>query len=479
LKSHLFLFKKPHFVEDDYVVQIDPYYTEDSALFKSPYLNRVFQNVKKHYATQPEFLQAVEEFFDSMDILVDKDPNIEKYSIMERIVEPERIIKFRVVWTDDNGVVQVARAMRVQFNSAIGPYKGGIRFAPGVNESICKFLGFEQTFKNSLTGLPMGGAKGGADFDPTGKSDQEIMTFCQSFMSELYAHVGPNYDVPAGDLGVGAREIGYMFGFYKKIVNQWNGVFTSKGIASGGSLGRSEATGYGLCYFVQEMLRAYRGDDFKGKRVIISGAGKVGSMAAQKATELGAKVIAMSDISGVIHDENGIDLALLKELSKNNMPVMDRYRDTHPEAIYHKDTKAIWTVPCDIALPCATQNEIYLESAKALVKNGCFLVAEGANMPTTIDATKHFIDNGVLFAPGKAANAGGVAVSGLEMTQNAMHYNWTFEEVDAKLKEIMAGIFHKADEAAMKYTGTHNLVIGANIAGFLKVYQAMLEQGTL
>jgi glutamate dehydrogenase (NADP+) len=448
-------------------------------LFKSPYLTRVFKNVSTAYATQPEFLQAVEEFFDAMDILVEKEPNIEKYSIMERIVEPERIIKFRVVWTDDNGVVQVNRAMRVQFNSAIGPYKGGIRFDPSVNESICKFLGFEQTFKNSLTGLPMGGAKGGADFNPVGKTDQEVMTFCQSFMSELYAHVGPNYDVPAGDLGVGAREIGYMFGFYKKIVNQWNGVFTSKGIASGGSLGRSEATGYGACYFAQEMLKAYRNTDFKGKRVIISGSGKVGWMAAQKATELGAKVIAMSDISGVVHDENGIDLALLKELAKTNSAIIDKYTITHPEAIYYPDTKAIWTIPCDIAMPCATQNEIYLESARNLVQNGCWMVVEGANMPTTLDATRYFIEQGVLFAPGKAANAGGVAVSGLEMTQNAMHINWTFEEVDAKLKEIMKGIFMKADAASMKYTGTHNLVIGANIAGFLKVYQAMLEQGTL
>ena len=448
-------------------------------LFKSTYLQRVYAEVSQRYKDQPEFLQAVEEFFDAMDVLVEKEPNIEKYSIMERIVEPERIIRFRVVWTDDSGKIQVNRAMRVQFNSAIGPYKGGIRFAPNVNESICKFLGFEQTFKNSLTGLPMGGAKGGADFDPTGKSDQEIMTFCQSFMSELYAHVGPNYDVPAGDFGVGAREIGYMFGFYKKIVNQWNGVFTSKGIASGGSLGRSEATGYGVCYFAQEMLRAYRNDTFQGKRVIISGAGKVGWMAAQKATELGAKVVAMSDIKGVIRDENGMDLGLILRLQKQSPAVMDQYRQTHPEAIFNPDPKSIWTIPCDIAMPCATQNEIYLPSAEALVKNGCWMVVEGANMPTTLDATRYFVDKGILFAPGKAANAGGVAVSGLEMSQNAMHLNWTFEEVDAKLKQIMAGIFKKADEASMKYTGTHNLVIGANIAGFMKVYQAMLEQGTL
>jgi len=448
-------------------------------LFKSGYLNRVFTDLTKRYHDQPEFLQAVEEFFGSMDSLVDKEPNIEKHSIIERIVEPERIIKFRVTWTNDKGVIQVARAMRVQFNSAIGPYKGGIRFAPNVNESICKFLGFEQTFKNSLTGLPMGGAKGGADFDPTGKTDQEIMTFCQSFMSELCQHIGPNEDVPAGDFGVGAREIGYMFGFYKKMRREWNGVFTSKGIASGGSLGRSEATGYGVCYFAQEMLRAYRNETFKNKRVIISGAGKVGWMAAYKATELGAKVIAMSDFSGVIHDENGIDLELLKNLSAKYPVVMDKYRATHPEASFNPDTKSIWTIKCDIAMPCATQNEIYIDSAKALVENGCWMVVEGANMPTTLDATQYFIDHGVLFAPGKAANAGGVAVSGLEMTQNAMHLNWTFEEVDAKLHEIMAGIFKKADEAAMKYTGTHNLVAGANIAGFLKVYTAMLEQGTL
>ena len=448
-------------------------------MFKSTYLQNLYQRLCKQYPDQPEFLQAVEEFFGSMDSLVEKEPNIEKYAIMERIVEPERTIKFRVTWTDDKGVIHVNRAMRVQFNSAIGPYKGGIRFAPNVNESICKFLGFEQTFKNSLTGLPMGGAKGGADFDPTGRSDQEVMTFCQSFMSELTQHIGPNEDVPAGDFGVGAREIGYMFGFYKKINREWNGVFTSKGIASGGSLGRSEATGYGACYFAQEMLRAYRNDTFKNKRVIISGAGKVGWMAASKATELGAKVVAMSDISGVIHDEKGIDIELLQNLAKTNTVVMDKYRLTHPDAVYHTDTKAIWTVPCDIAMPCATQNEIYLDSAKILVKNGCWMVVEGANMPTTLDATQYFLDHGVLFAPGKAANAGGVAVSGLEMTQNAMHINWTFAEVDAKLHEIMAGIFKKADEAAMKYTGTHNLVAGANIAGFLKVYQAMLEQGTL
>ncbi|MFA5381388.1 MAG: NADP-specific glutamate dehydrogenase [Candidatus Izemoplasmatales bacterium] len=448
-------------------------------MLKSQYLQKVYASVSKRYNDQPEFMQAVEEFFESMDSLVEKEPNIEKFAIMERIVEPERTIKFRVTWTDDSGKIQVNRAMRVQFNSAIGPYKGGIRFAPNVNESICKFLGFEQTFKNSLTGLPMGGAKGGADFDPAGKSDNEIMTFCQSFMSELYQHVGPNYDVPAGDFGVGAREIGYMFGFYKKIVNQWNGVFTSKGLASGGSLGRPEATGYGVCYFAQEMLKAYRNDTFKGKRIIISGAGKVGWMAAYKATELGAKVIAMSDFSGVIHDENGIDLDLLLKLSKTNSVVMDKYCQTHPDAIFNPDTKSIWNIKCDIAMPCATQNEIYLESAKALVANGCWMLVEGANMPTTLDATRYFIDHGILFAPGKASNAGGVAVSGLEMTQNAMHLGWTFEEVDAKLKEIMAGIFKKADDAAMKYTGTHNLVAGANIAGFLKVYQAMLEQGTL
>lgn len=447
-------------------------------MFKSTYLIDVFAALSKRYQDQPEFLQAVEEFLMSIDLLVEKDPRIQKNAIVERVVEPERIIKFRVSWVDDSGNVQVNRAMRVQFNSAIGPYKGGIRFHHSVNESILKFLGFEQTFKNSLTCLPMGGAKGGSDFDPAGKSDNEIMRFCQNYILELYRHIGPRMDVPAGDLGVGAREIGYMYGMYKRIENEFSGTFTSKGIESGGSLGRAEATGYGLCYFVEEMLKTYKKDNFKNKRVIISGAGKVGSMAAEKVIELGGKVIAMSDISGVIHDENGIDLKLIRDLAKTNDVVMDKYQSYHPEAIFSKNTKDIWKVPCDIAMPCATQNEIYLESAEELVKNGCWLVAEGANMPTTIEATKYFREHNVLFAPGKASNAGGVAVSGLEMTQNATFQNWTFEEVDEKLHVIMKRIFTRCHDASLEYTGRpDDLITGANIAGFMKVYLAMIQQG--
>jgi len=447
-------------------------------LFKSTYLNDYYAELSQRYNDQPEFLQAVEEFITAMDMLVEKDPRIQENAIIERIIEPERIIKFRVSWVDDKGKVQVNRAMRVQFNSAIGPYKGGIRFHHSVNESILKFLGFEQTFKNSLTGLPMGGAKGGSDFDPEGKSDNEIMRFCQNYILELYRHIGPRMDVPAGDLGVGAREIGYMYGMYKRIENEFSGTFTSKGIESGGSLGRAEATGYGLCYFVEEMLKTFKNDTFKDKRVIISGAGKVGSMAAQKVHELGGKVVGMSDISGVIRDENGMDLELIKTLSKTNSVVMDKYRTYHPEATFSPTTKDIWKIPCDIAMPCATQNEIYLDSAKELVSKGCWLVAEGANMPTTIEATKYFKENNVLFAPGKASNAGGVAVSGLEMTQNAMFLNWTFEEVDAKLHVIMENIFRKSHEASLMYTGRpDDLVAGANIAGFIKVYHAMLQQG--
>ncbi len=447
-------------------------------MLKSTYLIKVYADLTKRYQDQPEFLQAVEEFLESLDLLVDHEPRIQQDAIVERILEPERIIKFRVSWVDDSGKVQVNRAMRVQFNSAIGPYKGGIRFHHSVNESIMKFLAFEQTFKNSLTCLPMGGAKGGSDFDPRGKSDNEIMRFCQGFILELYRHIGPRMDVPAGDLGVGAKEVGYMYGMYKRIENEFSGTFTSKGIESGGSLGRAEATGYGLCYFVEEMLREFRHETFENKRVIISGAGKVGSMAAEKAIQLGAKVIAISDISGVIHDENGIDIELIKNLSKTNTVVIDKYQSFHPEAIFSPNPTDIWNIPCDIALPCATQNEIYIDSAKALVKNGCYLVAEGANMPTTIEATKYFREHHILFGPGKASNAGGVAVSGLEMSQNATFQNWSFEEVDAKLHEIMKRIFRRCHEMSLKYTGRpDDLITGANIGGFMKVYQAMLQQG--
>ncbi|MDX9691389.1 MAG: NADP-specific glutamate dehydrogenase [Acholeplasmataceae bacterium] len=447
-------------------------------MFKSTYLIDVFASLSKRYHDQPEFLQAVEEFLTSLDLVVEKDPRIQQNAIIERMVEPERMIKFRVSWVDDAGKVQVNRAMRVQFNSAIGPYKGGIRFHHSVNESIMKFLAFEQTFKNSLTGLPMGGAKGGSDFNPEGKSDNEIMRFCQNYILEMYRHIGPRMDVPAGDLGVGAREIGYMYGMYKRIENEFSGTFTSKGIESGGSLGRAEATGYGLCYFVEEMLATFKNETFKDKRVIISGAGKVGSMAAEKVIELGGKVVAMSDISGVIHDEKGIDIELIKKLSATNTVVIDKYKSYHPHSEFSPNTKDIWTIPCDIALPCATQNEIYIDSAKALVANGCWLVAEGANMPTTIEATQYFREHNVLFAPGKASNAGGVTVSGLEMTQNAMFLNWTFKEVDEKLHEIMKNIFRMCHIASLKYTGKpDDLITGANIVGFNKVYQAMLQQG--
>ena len=447
--------------------------------FKSQYLNDVFKMLENRYFMQPEFMQAVEEFFESMDIIVDQDPNIEKYSIMERIVSPERVIAFRITWVDDCGKIQVNNGYRVQFNSAIGPYKGGLRFHPSVNQSILKFLGFEQTFKNSLTGLPMGGGKGGADFDPRGKSEGEIMRFCQAYMQELYRHIGPNTDVPAGDLGVGAKEIGYLFGMYKKLLDDFTGVLTGKGISFGGSLGRKEATGYGLCYFVQEMLKAYKDETFKDKKVIISGAGKVAKHAAMKVTELGGIVVAMSDINGYIYDPDGLDMPLVDELSEERGEFVIQYLKKYPKAKFNSDPSMMWYTPCDIALPCATQNEIYIEHAKALVENGCYLVAEGANMPTTLDATHYFLKNGVLFGPGKAANAGGVSVSGLEMSQNAMHTYFTFEQVDSKLKEIMANIFKKCHETASKYGEETNLVLGANIAGFLKVYDAMVAEGVI
>jgi len=448
-------------------------------LYKSNYLNTVFASVSKRYSYQPEFLQAVEEFFDSMDVLVEKDPNIEKNAILERLVVPERSIAFRVSWVDDKGKIQVNNGYRIQFNSAIGPYKGGIRFDASVNESILKFLGFEQTFKNSLTGLPMGGGKGGADFDPRGKSDAEVMRFCQAFMTELFRHVGPDTDVPAGDLGVGAREIGYMFGMYKKLKNEFTGTFTGKGIPFGGSLGRKEATGYGLLYFVEEMLHEFRKEDIKGKRVIVSGSGNVGKHAALKATALGAKVVAMSDIHGFIADEEGIDIPLVYTLSEEKGEFTTEYLKKYPNAKFTPDPKKMWFTPCDIALPCATQNEIYLEHAKALVENGCFLLGEGANMPTTLEATRYLLEHGVLFSPGKASNAGGVAVSGLEMSQNAMHLSWTAKEVDEKLAQIMKTIFRQCHETGAKFGQPTNLVLGANIAGFLKVYQAMLAEGVI
>ena len=396
---------------------------------------------------------------------------------MERLVEPERQIFFRVPWVDDNGKVQVNRGYRVQFNSAIGPYKGGIRLHPSVNASVIKFLGFEQIFKNSLTGLPIGGGKGGSDFDPKGKSDMEVMRFCQSFMTELSKHIGADTDVPAGDIGTGAREIGYMFGQYKRLRNEFVGVLTGKGLTYGGSLARTEATGYGLCYFVEEMLKCMKNDSFKGKTVVVSGSGNVAIYANEKATELGGKVVAMSDSNGYIYDEKGVDLKVIKQIKEVERGRIKEYVNRVDGAEYHEGCNGIWSVKCDIALPCATQNEIDKASAETLVKNGVTAVGEGANMPSTPEAIEVFRSNGILFAPAKAANAGGVATSALEMSQNSMRYSWTFEEVDAKLKDIMINIFHNAYNAAEKYGMNGNLVAGANIAGFEKVANAMIAQG--
>lgn len=448
-------------------------------MFKSKYLKDLFDATKKRYSTQPEFLQAVEEFFGAMDPIVNEDPNIEKHGIMERLIEPERIIKFKVTWVGDDGKVNVNRGYRVQYNSALGPFKGGLRFHPSVNESILKFLGFEQTFKNSLTGLPLGGGKGGSDFDSKGKSDGEIMRFCQNYMQELYRHIGPDTDVPAGDIGVGYKEIGFLYGMYRKIRNENTGVLTGKGLTYGGSLVRKEATGYGVLYFAQEMLSKYRNESIEGKKVIISGSGKVGMHAALKARELGAYVVAMSDVNGYVYHKNGLDISLIAKLTEDIPEFSTQYKDYHQSAEYGENPTDIWKKPCDIALPCATQNELFLDSAKSLVKNGCYLVCEGANMPTTLDATHYLQQKDILFAPGKAANAGGVAVSGFEMTQNAMHTPWTYKELDEKLKHTMKQIFYKAYEAAEKYADPRNLVVGANVAGFLRVYEAMVDQGVI
>ena len=440
------------------------------------HLQQIYDSLAVKSAHEPEFLQAVYEVLESLCPVADKRPDLVKAGVFTRIVEPERIIMFRVSWVDDAGNVQVNRGYRVQFNSAIGPYKGGLRLHPSVNLSIIKFLGFEQVFKNSLTSLPIGGGKGGSDFDPKGKSDGEIMRFCQSFMTELQRHIGADTDVPAGDIGVGAREIGYLYGQYKRIRNEFTGVLTGKGLTYGGSLARTEATGYGLCYFTKEML-ADAGKSFEGKRVVISGSGNVATYANQKATQLGAKVVAMSDSNGYIVDENGIDYKVIKQIKEVNRARIKTYLDFVPTAKYVEGCKGIWTVPCDIALPCATQNELDLEGAKALIANGCFAVAEGANMPSTPEAVACFQENGVLFGPAKAANAGGVATSALEMSQNSQRLSWTFDEVDAKLHDIMVNIYHNAAQAAAEYGMEGNLVAGANIAGFLKVAEAMLWQG--
>ena len=486
---------------------------------QNAYLQGVYEGLAKRNPEQKEFLQAVEEVLESLEPVVAAHPEYEKAGLIERLVEPERIIMFRVPWVDDAGKVQVNRGYRVQFNSAIGPYKGGLRFHPSVNLSILKFLGFEQCFKNSLTSLPMGGGKGGADFDPHGKSDAEVMRFCQSFMTELYRHIGPDTDVPAGDIGVGGREVGYLFGQYKRLKNEYTGVLTGKGIPFGGSLARTEATGYGLCYFAKEMLAdagksfegqrvvisgkgipfggslarteatgyglcyfakemlADAGKSFEGQRVVISGSGNVAIYANQKATQLGGKVIAMSDSNGYIVDENGIDYKVMKEIKEVKRARIKTYLDYVPTAKYVEGSQGIWTVPCDIALPCATQNELRLDGAKALVANGCYCVAEGANMPSTPDAIAYLQQNGILFAPAKASNAGGVATSGLEMSQNSLRLSWTFEEVDERLHNIMVNIYHSAAATAEKYGMKGNLVAGANIAGFEKIASAMMSQG--
>jgi len=433
---------------------------------------RVYEAVESKYRHEPEFLQAVKEVLETLTPAIEQDPRIEAQGVLERLVEPERIISFRISWVDDSGKVQVNRGYRVQFNSAIGPYKGGIRFDPSVNPSIIKFLGFEQIFKNSLTGLPLGGGKGGSDFDPKGKSDSEIMRFCQAFMTELSRHVGQFTDVPAGDIGVGAREIGYFFGQYKRIKNEFTGILTGKGLSYGGSLARTEATGYGVCYFTNEILREFLKEDFTGKTVVVSGSGVVATYAAEKATALGAKVIAMSDSGGYVVDEKGIDVEQVKEIKFGRRGRISEYKGGK-----YTTGHSIWGAKCDIALPCATQNELDANGAKMLVKNGCKVVVEGANMPTTPEATKILKAGNVIFGPGKAANAGGVSVSGLEMSQNSLRLSWSFEEVDQRLQTIMKNIFTRSLTAAEKYGKKGDLVTGANIAGFERVAEAMIAQG--
>lgn len=439
------------------------------------YVQNVIEMVKEKDAGQPEFIQAVTEVLTSLEPVIEAHPEFEKASLLERIVEPERVVMFRVPWVDDEGNVQVNRGFRIQFNSALGPYKGGLRLHPTVNLSILKFLGFEQVFKNSLTTLPMGGGKGGCDFDPKGKSDAEVMRFCQSFMTELNRHIGPDTDVPAGDIGTGAREIGFMFGQYKRLRNEWSGVLTGKGLSFGGSLTRTEATGYGLVYFVDEHLTCSN-DSFKDKTVVISGSGNVAIYAAEKAMQLGATVVTMSDSTGWIYAPAGIDLAVMKQIKEVERGRLSDYA-ARVEGVEYHEGRGVWSIPCDIALPCATQNELHLEDAEQLIANGCKIVAEGANMPTTLEATEALQKAGVAFFPGKASNAGGVATSGLEMSQNSERLSWTFEEVDAKLQDIMRGIYHASDNAAREYGHEGNYVMGANIAGFLKVADAMMAQG--
>jgi glutamate dehydrogenase (NADP+) len=440
------------------------------------YVDEVLKMTVEKNPAQPEFHQAVKEVLESLrPVIEEHEDEYRRDALLERLVTPERQVLFRVPWVDDTGRVRVNNGFRIQFNSAIGPYKGGLRLHPSVNLGIIKFLGFEQVFKNSLTGLPIGGGKGGSDFDPKGKSDREVMAFCQSFMTELFRHIGADTDVPAGDIGTGGREIGYLFGQYKRICNEYSGILTGKGLTFGGSLARTEATGYGLLYLVEEMLKCH-GRDIKGKTVCVSGAGNVAIYAIEKAEQLGAKPVTCSDSTGWIYDPDGIDVALLKVVKEQHRARLTEYASKRPGAQYHEG-RGVWQIKCDIALPCATQNELLLDDAEALVANGCFAVCEGANMPTTLDATKYLQDNGILFVPGKASNAGGVATSALEMSQNSERLSWTFDEVDNKLKGIMVGIYHNIDAASKKYGMEGNYVMGANIAGFTKVATAMQAQG--
>ena len=440
------------------------------------YVDEILDRVKAQNPNEPEFNQAVYEVLESLRPVIEKhEDKYRRDALLERLTTPERVILFRIPWVDDNGQVQVNNGYRVQFNSAIGPYKGGMRFHPSVNLSILKFLGFEQTFKNSLTSLPIGGGKGGSDFDPKGKSDREIMAFCQSLMNEMYRHIGADTDVPAGDIGVGAREVGYMFGQYKRLQNVYTGTFTGKGLSFGGSLARTQATGYGLLYLTQELLKC-NGHSLEGKTVVVSGSGNVATYAIEKAWQLGAKPVTCSDSTGWVYDPDGIDVPTLIEVKQKMRARLTEYAKRRPNCVYHEG-KGVWTTPCDVALPCATQNELLIDDAKALVAGGCMAVCEGANMPTSLDATKYLQDNGVLFCPGKASNAGGVATSALEMTQNSERLSWSFEEVDSKLQGIMVNIFHNLDKAAKEYGMEGNYVAGANIAGFVKVADAMQAQG--
>ena len=449
-------------------------------MLTNEYLQRVYAEVERRDANEPEFLQAVREVFESLQLVVDKHPEWEKAGLLERFVEPERVVEFRVPWVDDEGKLHVNRGYRVQYNSAIGPYKGGLRFHPSVNLSIMKFLGFEQILKNSLTTLPMGGGKGGSDFDPKGRSDTEVMRFCQSFMTELYRHIGQFTDVPAGDIGVGAREIGYLFGQYKRITDRFDGgVLTGKGLSFGGSLARTQATGYGLCYFASEALQHLKGESFAGKTVIVSGSGNVAQYAAEKATQLGAKVVAMSDSQGYIYDPNGVDLKKLFDIKQNRRARISVYADEVPGSEYHSGCRDIWTVKCDIALPCASQNEMDAKGAQALIDNGAIAVFEGANMPLTPEAIELVKSNGLLYSPGKASNAGGVATSGLEMSQNSLRLSWSFEEVDERLHGIMKSIYKACYDASVECGQPGDLMLGANVAGFLKVANAMMAQGVV